>query len=205
PETTPEVPEAEPSPEEPEPSEEPTEPEGPQSLTPEQLDKRDKAVERAFTTYTNRVTTLYEDDAVNLIPLSLSPSAPYGFFHKLDVGRVPDEITGPVMELFGITREAEYEPDPTAHTCPVCDGKGRTKTGSLVPNEETRTCPECTGRGWIGAQAARVNGQAEGVPVPVAAGVSDSPEPPPDVDGFGTPRLLDNGMVNPNWGRSPQY
>src|SRR5215813_6077941 len=59
--------------------------EAPQALTKEQLDKRDKALEKAFAAYTTKVEALYEEDAINLVPLELSPSAPYGFFHRNDV------------------------------------------------------------------------------------------------------------------------
>src|SRR5262245_33647465 len=126
-----------------------SEPEEPQSLTKEELEKRDKAADKYFKTYTANITKLYAEDAVNLVPLTLSPSAPYGFWHKNDVGRIPEEITRPIMQLFGITVETEYEPDPNRPACDKCKGKGKIATGSLVPEYRTMLCDSCGGKGFV--------------------------------------------------------
>jgi len=189
----------EPSEAEPPSGEPPPESDEPQGLTPEQLEKRDKAVEKAFALYTKKVTELYEEDAVNLLAAPISPSAPTGFIHKADAGRVPKELQGAVLDFFGMPVEADYELDPTKPACDTCKGLGKIKTGSRVPQYETLICGVCAGKGFTEYGVPTANGQQEPTPELVAAAVADDPAAKPDVDPWGHPRWLQDGRPNPNY------
>jgi hypothetical protein len=200
--------EPEPEPEgEPEPEPEPTEPEPtePQGATPEQWDERWKKSERAFATYTKRITELWEDDATELVPVALSPGAPPGFLYLPDAGRVPDELKLPVMEFFGIAREQDYADDPFTVACVTCHGKGATRTGSAVPGQEKRTCPTCAGKGFTVVGQPEGNGAADVSVGPGPALLPSDDFPRSDVDNWGEPRILPDGRPNPNFGKQPQF
>jgi hypothetical protein len=181
--------------------------EAPQAQGPTQEDweKRFQKAERYFATYTKRVSEAWEEDAVHLTALSLSPSAPPGFIDLRDAGRIPDEIKTPVLEFLGFAREQDYEPDPQTSECRTCKGKGKTKTGSHVPNRETRACPACNGSGaeglGIGQPAAMGNGELRDTFTLAPSGGEIAVE----ADNWGEPKILPDGRPNPNWGRQPQF
>ena len=66
-------------------------PESPQGLTQADWEARFQKVEKAWATYAKRVDVVWEEDALKLIPLTVSPSAPPGFLSADDAGRIPDE------------------------------------------------------------------------------------------------------------------
>jgi hypothetical protein len=186
---------------EPEPAAEPEA----QGLSPADWEKRFQKSDRAFDTYTRAISKIWEDDAVDLLPVVVSPSAPPGFLNKHDAGRVPDEVKTPILEFFGIAREKNYRPDPETHTCPTCDGEGKTETGSKVASFATRACPTCGGRGATGLDRAPQVPQGNGHKEEAFTLTSSGPLEAADVDNWGEPRFLPDGSVNENYGRQPQY
>ena len=111
----------------------------------------------------------------------------------------------PILAFFGMPVEAEYEADPNRPACDKCKGKGKIATGSLVPEYRTMLCDSCGGKGFVQPYAKVENGSGdqEAVPVPTEDVSADFEQA--DKDEWGHPRLLDDGMLNPNYGKMPQY
>src|SRR5437867_3233617 len=61
------------------PAQESTEAPEAQSVSPQEWEKRWKKSEGAFQTYVRAIGRIWEEDATDLIPVSISPSAPPGF------------------------------------------------------------------------------------------------------------------------------
>lgn len=173
--------------------------------TAEDWEKRFATAEKRFATYSRAVTALWEEDAVHLAPISISPSAPPGFIDVRDAGRVPEEIKAVVMEFFGVPREQDYEPDPAAHTCGTCKGKGRTATGSLVASERSRQCPACRGLGFVDESDTSPNGDVSALFAAASGELDREPVAGGDRDPWGEPRILPNGERNENYGLMPQF
>jgi hypothetical protein len=174
-------------------------------LTQADWEARFTKADKAYATYTKRVTDIWEDDAPKLVPLIFSPSAPPGFLSADDAGRIPDEAKKPLLDFLGIVQEKDYPLDPMKVACDLCNGMGKTSTESHVPAYSVLVCRVCNGTGLKPEAGATVNGPASPALVPVPAGL-DAPEPPPaDVDNWNTPRLTPDGMPNPNYGKQPSY
>jgi hypothetical protein len=180
-------------------------PEQPAGLTEKEWEARFKKAEKAFDSYARRVTEIWEDEATELQPVVLSPSAPPGFINVNDAGRVPDEIKEPILAFFGMPVEVDYEPDPARPTCDKCKGRGKIATGSQVPEWRTLACDACNGRGYI-ERAGTLAAVPQASPPAVDAGAPPAEVPElKDADDWGHPRLLEDGMPNPNYGKMPQY
>src|SRR5262249_20930867 len=189
------------------PSEEeaPLEQEEPQGLSPRELQQRDDKVEKPSAPSTPRVSALYGAAAPNLIPVTTSPTAPPGFAHKFDAGRIPEDVQRPILAFFGMPVEAEYEADPNRPACDKCKGKGKIATGSLVPEYRTMLCDSCQGKGYVQPYVQVENGAGDQDAVVVPVGADQAEVQQEDKDAWGHPRLLDDGMLNPNFGKMPQY
>jgi hypothetical protein len=176
---------------------------GPQELTPEQLEKRAKACETSFRTYTRTVTRQYAEEAQYLTECPLCPDQHKGFVDVRQAGYVPQEIQDAVRLYFGIAREQDYTRSRRYRTCDECDGKGKVSTGSNVPEHATIQCQECGGRGYIGPPTQhQENGHVTSGPTVYGL------EPPQsqamdDVDEWDEPRILPDGRENPNFGKMP--
>ena len=194
----------EPQPEpEPEPEDAIHEPEQPASDV--YWESRFKKAESAFKTYSNRISVIWEDDAVNLVPFGLSPSAPPGFIDPRDAGHIDDVTKRTVLEFVGIASEVSYKEDGDVRQCPRCEGLGKTSTGSRVPGKETRQCPSCLGYGFAPPPGATSNG-AQGPEVLLAPVTDDFASFPADeLDAWQEPRILPDGRENPNFGKMPQF
>jgi hypothetical protein len=186
-------------------AEQPAESEPEQAAQQAEWERRYARSERAFNSYLKKVSEIYADDAVNLIPVSISPSAPPGFIYTHDAGRVPDDVKAPILEFFGIATQKDYKPDPETRTCPTCDGEGKTTTGSKVASFATRACPTCGGRGATGLDSAAAVPQGNGRRDEAFTLTTSGPMEAADVDNWGEPRFLPDGTVNENFGRQPQY
>ena len=188
-----------------EPAGEPAEAPEEQGASQAEWEARFTKSEKRFATYTRQISDIYGDDATDLIPVSISPSAPPGFIYVHDAGRVPEDVKAPILEFFGIAREQDYEPDPETETCRVCKGKTKTKTGSHAAEFQTRTCPRCKGWGYtIQGRAPSdaqtlTNGAVQDAPAQVGPLVTD------ENDAWGEPRVLPDGRLNPNYGKMPQF
>lgn len=207
PEPTPE-PEPEPDDEEAEEAEQaaPAEPEQaePEAVTPEEYEKRAKATERALAAYSKKITEIWAEDGLHLIPCPLCTfGATQGFVDERDAGRIPDEVVKLALSFLGRAAATDYEDDQEHRECPRCKGLGKVKTGSRVPQWETLTCSACQGTG-MSPPPQGLSGQPATAPLAVVQDNGQQPDAQyADADEWGEPRLLPDGRDNPNFGKMP--
>ena len=176
-----------------EPEEEPIEPEeepepepAPSGkLTPEQLDKGFKAVDRRQESYTKFVTDFAAeaDQPLARCPVCL-PNVP-GFV--FDPAQVPwaEYQAEAARFILGKPPIGEYPLDTQAATCTTCEGYGKVRSGSKVHDQEVLKCLNCNGRGWVGPRATRQPDNLPGlVEVPTLA-AEDQPVDVPRKDPWG--------------------
>ena len=71
-----------------------------QGLTPETMERRFKASERAVTAYAKKLEVIWEEDYASLYPCPLCPDIHKGFVSLNDAGRVPEEIQAGVIVVW---------------------------------------------------------------------------------------------------------
>jgi hypothetical protein len=202
PATEPDVPFEEPAPEE------PPQPEG-AGLSERELEEMQKKLERSATTWRNRVSEVMGEMAQALVPCELcDPNLP-GFHFPAEMERPRDDLHGHLLEVLKNPAQPEYRQAQHVRNCATCDGWGKVKSGSRVAGKELVVCPGCKGTGFQGDAitlttpsfpARPQNGEVEvEFPADVQPLVSE------DADVWGSPRLLDDGQENPNYGKMPQY
>jgi hypothetical protein len=205
-ESQPAEPEPEPDEEEAEeeatPEPEPPEPEGP---SPEEMEAAFKKIERSATTYRNRVSDVLGESAQDLTPCPLCSPGIMGMVFPAEWTQPANPLHGRLLDVLKTPAAPELKEDPFTRACDTCGGNGRTLTKGHVPGHETRGCETCKGVGYLAFDA---NGaQVQNGPATNGAVVIDEDQPlvSGDVDIWGSPRLLDSGFENPNYGKMPQY
>src|SRR5438094_721881 len=194
-----------------EPTEEPTEapeppaPPPPEGMSIEELEKVRSKLDRSATTWRNRVSELLGEDAQMLVPCELCDPTIPGFHWPPDLEQPRDRLHESLLEVLRTPGEPDYLEDPNTRQCGVCGGYGKTKTKGHVPGKKIRVCKMCNGDGFLRDDppgAAPTNGV-------VAESEFELPTEEPlvtgDADVWGSPRLLDDGQENPNYGKMPQY
>lgn len=160
---------------------------------------------RSATTWRNRVSTVLGEDAAYLVPCELcEPDIP-GFHWPAELMQPANALQARLVEVLSGPAEPDYRTDPVTETCPDCDGWGKTSTGSRVATHQTRACPTCKAYGYVPPPGAPQNGPTEGAAVPALVAAEPSEATREDADVWGSPRLLDDGQQNPNFGKMPQY
>ena len=199
---------------EPEPTEEPTEepepveeeaPEGHTvvvdvaaraPLTEKEIEKRVTACEKAATTWRNRFSSIFEEDANDFKPCpACLPWAP-GFLQPIPFD--DGQVSAIVAELTG-TAEADYKRAEDANACPTCDGLGQVITGSRVPSHRTKMCGRCNGAGYVVIPGPAVAGAVPVEQYATAPTLTAVSEPPVDTDPWGRSRS------DPMFGIMPGY
>jgi len=176
-----------------------------QGLSDEEAERIGRQLDKERTRHSNRVSEIMGEWAQPLETCPLcEPNIP-GFIFPPSQVQPRSELHGALLEVLKNPLAPEYETDPTKPACDTCKGLGKILTGSKVPEQIKLMCPTCKGKGWVDRSgrfvATATAPELEAVPV-ASNGQS---EPPADVDAFGSPRLLETGMENPNYGRMPQY
>jgi len=198
-------------PEEPTPPEEPAAPEQAVSfeMTERELEEMNKKLERSATTWRNRVSEVMGEMANYLVPCELCDPAIPGFHFPADVQAPRDDLHAHLLDVLKNPAQPEYQQAQHVRQCSNCGGWGKVKSGSLVAGKELVVCPTCKGQGFQGDAvtlttpsfpAEPANGEVE-VEFPADA----QPLVVEDADVWGSPRLLDDGQENPNYGKMPQY
>jgi hypothetical protein len=195
----------EPAEAEPPADEPPTDQPEPQGLSDEEAERIGRQLDKERTRHSNRVSEIMGEWAqpLGICPLC-EPNIP-GFIFPASSTAPRGELHGALLEVLKNPLAPEYETDPTKPACDTCKGLGKIKTGSKVPQYETLICATCNGQGFVGQGVSHILTPAGETPEPVAVASNGQAEPPADVDAFGSPRLLETGMENPNYGRMPQY
>jgi hypothetical protein len=202
----PEVPFEEPD----EPEEEPEEPEEPAPEQPagvsiEELEKVRNKLERSATTWRNRVSELLGEEAQFLVPCELCDPIIPGFHFPAELEQPRDPVHEQLLDVLKSPAGPEYRDDPFTNECQTCGGYGKTKTKSHVPGKLERVCPTCGGDGFkivAGGAPVSVNGQVEEIQYNLP---NEEPLVTDGTDVWGSPKILPDGMENPNYGKMPQY
>jgi len=195
----------EPAEAEPPTDEPPTDQPEPQGLSDEEAERIGRQLDKERTRHSNRVSEIMGEWAQPLQPCPLCEPNIQGFIFVAEQTAPRGELHAALLEVLKNPLAPEYETDPTKPACDTCKGLGKIKTGSKVPGQETLMCAACSGKGWIGQGANFITDAETSVLHPVAVASNGQSEPPPDADAWGSPRLLETGMENPNYGRMPQY
>lgn len=177
-------------------------PSGPSEI---EMEKGFKTVERASTSYAQKIGQAFPDGALNLAPCPLCSGYVPAFVNMDFAGNVPNEVMALTKEYLGFAREAELEKDPQIEECRVCKGYGKTRTGSKVAPNDTRTCGNCHGFGYYPPPETRGGVVLTLEPGHAPAGEYVPPLATDDVDPSGEPKILPDGRDNPNFGKWPQF
>ena len=174
-------------------------------MSERELEEVQKKLERSATTWRNRVSELLGEAAQMLVPCELcDPNIP-GFHWPSDVEQPRDETHAHLLDVLRNPAAPEYQQARHVRRCADCDGWGVVLSGSRMAGMERVTCPTCKGNGFQGDAAPTVvpafqNGGGE-----VEFPADSQPLAGGDVDVWGSPRTLDDGQENPNYGKMPQY
>ena len=174
-------------------------------LSEAEIEKQYKQLESEQKRHTNAVSKIMGDAAIDLIVCPLCEPELQGFLRMESLDHPRDEIHEAMIGVLKKPQQVEYQLAPHAVTCVSCDGLGQVLSGSRVPGKERIVCPTCSGNGYNQSGASTSNGHtinptSEYVP-------SGLPfEPLEDErDEFGSPRYLDDGRENPNYGKTMRY
>lgn len=195
----PEAPAEEPAPEG------PTGPEEALGMTERELEELQKKLERSATTWRNRVSELLGETAQMLVPCELCDPMIPGFHWPVDVQAAGSDVQARLLDVLKNPAAPEFQSARHVRQCGDCGGWGQVLSGSRVAGKERVVCPTCKGQGF--------QGDAIGAPVQQASNGTVEADFPPDTqplvaddaDVWGSPRLLDDGQENPNYGKMPQY
>lgn len=182
------------TPDDDEPDDEPEgdEPEAERQQAPVQRDERwweqawNKA-EKENDRHTKRVSEIFEDEAVNLIPCPMCATSAAGW---LTGTRFEDEHRALIDKVLGVESLDDYKPMDGAALCDKCDGMGTVKTPSKVPEQQLLMCESCMGAGWR-----RVAG-------PNDPGIAPAYVPPPVASADGSGQIVE---LPDAWGRPPGH
>jgi len=115
------------------------------SLTPEQIEKLQRELDREAKRHTAAVSRIMGDDATMLLPCELCEPNLMGLRWPMVPEGDPRE---PLYAMIGGEAPSEIPDDDEARRCERCDGHGVTLTHSRVPGSETRACIKCGAKGW---------------------------------------------------------
>ncbi len=199
--------EHEPDDEEAEADEQASQPVEPEQIVRDEADyeRMRKQLERSATTWRNRVSDVLGAEASALVPCELCDPIIPGFHWPAEVETARDETHARLLEVLRTPQAPEYPENPQTSRCVTCQGWGKVISGSRVAGKELLACPACTGYGYTPPPTPTGNGYADAAGLEPPAVTPPTDIPLPDVDAFGSPRLLPDGQENPNYGRMPAY
>ena len=181
------------------------EPEPEQAVSQEEMERTLKKVDQAATTYRNRVSTLLGEQANDLMPCPLCSDGIMGHLYPVEWITPSSELQARLIDVLKTPNEPDYMGAPNARKCGTCDGWGKVKSGSRVAGKTLVQCPTCGGNGYQGQGAPVTNGAPTGDVIELHPPEDEAPLVSGDADIWGSPRLLDDGQENPNYGKMPQY
>jgi hypothetical protein len=205
--TEPTEPDAPTEPTEPEPEPEPVEPvePPPPAVDPAEMEKILKKVDGRATTYRNAVADLLGDAILGFTPCPLCSDGIMGHIPPLEDAQPSTELEARLLEVLKTPSAPEYREAPNVRQCGTCAGWGSVLSGSRVAGKERVMCPTCKGNGFQGDLVANLPPQGTNGAVEYEMPDDVKPVASGDVDIWGSPRLLDDGQENPNFGKMIQY
>ena len=175
------------------------------SLSEQEIEERYRKLELESKRHTKRISEIMGDDAPDLIVCPFCEPEMQGFLRMESLDQPRDDIHAAMTEVLRKPAQVAYREAPHARGCNACDGLGNVLSGSRVPGNEVITCPTCQGRGYLAEATTITNGMHTDPAAVVPALVGPSGAVIEDTDVFGSPRLLADGMENPNYGKTLQY
>ena len=160
-----------------------------------------KKLSQSAQTFRRRVSDVLGDDAVALVPCELCMPEIPGFHFDPSIMQPLDDNQARLLEVLRTPGAPEYVAAPDVRRCDHCLGYGKGQTGSRVPGQETKVCGSCKGFGFVPPPG----GEGAAVASFDVNGSSPDPGMQADEDPWGSPRILTDGQLNPNYGRMPQY
>ena len=194
-----------------EPTEEPTEapeppaPPPPEGMSIEELEKVRSKLDRSATTWRNRVSDLLGEDAQMLVPCELCDPTIPGFHWPPDLEQPRDDLHAHLLDVLRTPDSPEYNQAQHVRRCQLCDGWGVVLSGSRVAGKGQVKCQMCKGNGFVGDAVLPHEQPSQNGEVEVEFPDDTGPLVTGDADVWGSPRLLDDGQENPNYGKMPQY
>ncbi len=191
---------AEPEPEPVEPVE-PVEP----AIDPVAMEKIYKKIESRATTYRNAVADLLGDAIFGFTPCPLCSDGIMGHLPPLEDAQPSTDLEARLLDVLKTPSAPEYRDAPNVRQCGTCAGWGSVLSGSRVAGKERVLCPTCKGNGFQGDLAVAPLAPSTNGVVEYEMPVDNEPLVSADADIWGSPRVLDDGQDNPNYGKMPQY
>ena len=169
------------------------------------MEKFYKSLGTRTTTFNNWLSGELGEGANDLLPCPLCADGIMGHIYPPEWITPTSDLQARLIEVLKTPIAPEYWPAPNVRKCGTCDGWGKVASGSRVAGKTLVLCPQCRGNGFQGdaLMPAADNGAA-----PVVELVQPEPDGPVadgDHDIWGSPRLLDDGQENPNYGKMVQY
>jgi hypothetical protein len=205
PEEPTEAPEPEPEVDDDPDQDEAAEAQAPSGPSMEEIEKVLTKLSTSANTWRRRVGELLGDEMDNLVPCELcEPDIP-GFHWPAAIVQPRDDLHAHLLDVLRTPESPDFNQAQHVRRCQLCDGWGVVLSGSRVAGKGQVKCQMCKGNGFVGdailpTDAPSPNGEVE-VEFPDDTG----PLVVADADAWGSPRLLDDGQENPNYGRMPQY
>ena len=197
---------------EPEPDAEPdAEPEAPEApavasgVSEQEMEKILEKIDRSATTFRNRVSDLLGEQAQDLSPCPLCSDGIMGHLFPYEWITPTNDTQARLLEVLRTPAEPEYVQAPYTRTCQVCNGWGKLLSGSKLADKTRITCKACHGTGFMGDEAPASNGAVDQTAALYDTPADEKPLAGGDNDIWGSPRILDDGQENPNYGKMPQY
>jgi hypothetical protein len=183
----------------------PTDQPEPQGLSDEEAERIGRQLDKERTRHSNRVSEIMGEWAQPLEACPLcEPNIP-GFIFPPAQTAARDELHARLLQVLSTPARRKLNRDPTKVRCEVCDGAGKLEVDTDVPTQKETMCGTCNGKGWVGQGGFAETTRQTNEVVSAVVASNGQTEPQPDTDPFGSPKLLDSGMENPNWGRMPQF
>jgi hypothetical protein len=198
--TEPEPPELEPEPE-------PTEPAEPPAPVIDEaaMEKFYKSLGTRTTTFNNWLAGELGEQAEDLSLCPLCSDGIMGHIYPPEWVTPTSDLQARLLDVLKTPSAPEYRDAPNVRQCGTCGGFGVVLSGSRVPGKERVVCQTCKGNGFQGDQAVAPMPQATNGSVDFELPPDTEPLVSADADIWGSPRVLDDGQDNPNYGKMPQY
>jgi len=149
--------------------------EPPPGLTEKELEANHKKIDRARTTFNNRVTEIMGEDAQHLVPC---PACSYFVPGMIFPQEFPDQVKVDLWHYMGLPDPNAIEQASDRHECAACKGKGQLRSGSQVPEYAIVNCRACQGKGYTD-DVLPVAG-TNGTNVSITTGLHDQTPPMPE-------------------------
>ena len=181
------------------------EPEQPAGMSIEELEKVRSKLDRSATTWRNRVSELLGEDAQMLVPCELCDPTIPGFHWPPHLEQPRDDLHAHLLDVLKTPGSPDYNQAQHVRRCTLCDGWGVVLSGSRVAGKGQVKCQMCKGNGFVGDAVLPTEQPSQNGEVEVEFPDDTGPLVTGDADVWGSPRLLDDGQENPNYGKMPQY